>query len=293
MGRVWIWVRNAMLLAVLGAFAFFFGQPKGSDRASHGRNVVLSVNGEEVPRDVFEWFRELNEQTFKQYSQQGVDTEQLSKMIDDQTLQSLLRRYLMSQEAESLGLSVSDASVKDNFQREFTKDGVYDRGCAERALTRSGLGVREYASQVRRDLLMRNFSRFVASPVRISDGDVRDEILRNDTKVTLRVATASKAALREHITVTPEEAKALVEKEPERVKGAYQMHISDYTKEEQIHARHMLFTGDDAEAEALKARARLDAGEKFADVAKQVSADQATRDEGGDLGSFPRGRMMP
>ena len=293
MGRAWIWIRNALLLAVLAAFAFFFGQPKGSDREAHGRNVVLSVNGEEVPRDVFEFFREQNEETFKQYAQQGVDTAQLGKLIDDQTRSSLLRRYLMSQEAEELGLSVSDAALKEDFQRAFTKDGVFDRELAERYLNRTGLGVREYTAQHRRDMLLRNFSRFVASPVRVSDGDVRDEILRNDTKLTLRVATASKAALREHITVTPEDAKALVEKEPERVKGAYQMHITDYTREEQIHARHMLFTGDDAEAQAIKARARLDAGEKFADVAKQVSADQATRDEGGDLGSFPRGRMMP
>jgi peptidyl-prolyl cis-trans isomerase D len=293
MGRVWIWIRNGMLIAVLGAFAFFFGQPKGSDGTRHSRNVVVSVNGEDVPRDVFEFFREQNEETFKQYGQQGVDPEQLRKLIDDQTRASLLRRYLMSQEAESLGLSVSDAALKEDFQRAFTHDGQYDREMAERYLNRTGLGLREYTAQHRRDMLLRNFSRFVASPVRVSDGDVRDEILRNETKLTLRVATANKAALREHITVTPEEAKALLEKEPERVKGAYQMRITDYSKEEQIHARHMLFTGEDAEAQAIKARARIDGGESFAEVAKQVSADEATRAEGGDLGSFPRGRMMP
>jgi peptidyl-prolyl cis-trans isomerase D len=93
--------------------------------------------------------------------------------------------------------------------------------------------------------------------------------------------------------VTPEDAKALLAKEPERVKGAYQMRISEYSREEQIRARHMLFTGEDAEAEALKARARIDGGESFAEVAKQVSADEATRAEGGELGTFPRGRMMP
>jgi len=71
------------------------------------------------------------------------------------------------------------------------------------------------------------------------------------------------------------------------------MHLAEYTKEEQIHARHMLFTGEDAEAQALKARARLEAGESFAAVAKDVSADEATRADGGDLGTFPRGRMMP
>ena len=193
----------------------------------------------------------------------------------------------MSQEAEALGLSVSDAALKEDFQRAFAHDGKYDREIAERYLNRTGLGVASTPAQHRRDMLLRNFSRFVASPVRVSDGDVRDEILRNDTKLTLRVATASKAALREHITVTPEEAKALLAKEPERVKGAYQMRIADYSREEQIRARHMLFTGEDAEAQALKARARIDAGESFAEVAKQVSADEATRAEGGELGTLP------
>ena len=296
MKRLGIWLRNIALLAVLATFAFIFGQPKGmSGRGGHGPNVVAQVNGEDVSREVFEFFREQNQETFRQFSQQGIDAEKLASLIDDQTRSSLLRRYLMSQEAESLGLSVSDAALKEDFQGNpmFQVGGRFDREIAERFVNRTGLGSREYAAQHRRDMLIRNFSRFVASPVRVSAGEVRDEILRQGTKLSLRVATASKAALREHVSVMPEEVKALLEKEPERVKGAYQMHVADYTREEQIHARHMLFTGQDAEAQAIKARARVEAGESFAAVAKEVSADEATRSDGGDLGTFPRGRMMP
>ncbi len=295
MNRVGIWLRNLALLGVLATFVFFFGQPGGPGSGEGRTNVVATVNGEDVPRDVFEFFREQNQETFRQFSQQGIDAERLGTLIDDQTRSSLLRRYLMSQEAESLGLSVSDAALKEDFQSNpaFQTDGRFDREMAERYVNRTGLGPREYAAQHRRDMLLRNFSRFVASPVRVSDGEVRDEILRDGTKLTLRVATASKAALREHISVSPEEAKALFEREPERVRGAYQLRIAEYTREEQIHARHMLFTGEDAEAQAIKARARVEAGESFAAVAKDVSSDEATRAEGGDLGTFPRGRMMP
>ncbi len=122
---------------------------------------------------------------------------------------------------------------------------------------------------------------------------MRDEILREDTKLTLRYATASRAALREHISVSPDDAKALVAKEPDRVRGAYQLRVSEYSKPEQVRARHILFTGEDAEAHALTTRGRLDAGETFAALAKELSADTATKGDGGDLGSFPRGRMMP
>ena len=296
MKRIGIWLRNIALLAVLATFAFIFGQPRGMRSGdSRGPNVVAEVNGEDISREVFEVFREQNEETFRQFSQQGVDPERLRTLIDDQTRSALVRRYLMSQEAESLGLSVPDAVLVEDFQSTpaFQVNGKFDPEVAERYINHTGLGRHEYAAQNRRDVLMRSFSRFVASPVRVSDGEVRDEILRAGTKLTLRVATASKAAFREHVTVTPEDAKAFLAKEPERVKGAYQMHIADYTREEQIHARHMLFTGEDAEAQAIKARARIEAGESFAAVAKDVSADEATRAEGGDLGTFPRGRMMP
>jgi peptidyl-prolyl cis-trans isomerase D len=291
MGRIGIWLRNIAIILVLGVFAFFFGQPQGNDPA--GAPVAL-VNGEPIPRGVFEFFREQNEAAFQQYADQGVDSDQLRNLIDEQTRASLVRRYVMSQEAESLGLGVSDESLKRDFQSTpgFFIDGKFDRELAERYISRTGLGSREYAAQHRRDLLVRNFTRFVASPVRVSDAAVRDEILRADTKVSLRYATASKAAMRQHVSVTPEEVKALVEKEPDRVKGAYQLRIADYSKEEQIRARHILFVGDDAEAQALAARGRLDAGESFAALAAELSADAATRNDGGDLGSFPRGRMM-
>jgi peptidyl-prolyl cis-trans isomerase D len=291
MGRAGIWVRNLMILAILGTFAFFFGQPQGHDPTGA---PIAKVNGEPIPRDVFEFFREQNEQTLRSFNDPGIDTKQLGEILDQQTRQALVRRYVMAQEAESLGLGVSDVTLREDFQANpgFQTDGKFDREIAERFIARTGLGSREYAAQHRRDLLMRNFSRFIASPVRVSDAAARDEIVRNGTKVTLRYATASKAALRDSVSVTPEDAKALVEKEPDRVRGAYQLRLPEFSKEESIHARHILFSGEDGEARALAARSRLDAGEKFADLAKELSDDAATKAEGGDLGSFPRGRMM-
>ena len=66
----------------------------------------------------------------------------------------------------------------------------------------------------------------------------------------------------------------------------------------------MLTPTVDAEAEAAKAdaealakikaiRKRIEAGESFADVAKEVSEDTGSGAEGGDLGWFARGRMVP
>ncbi len=60
--------------------------------------------------------------------------------------------------------------------------------------------------------------------------------------------------------------------------------------QEQIHARHILVQTND---DALKALKRLEAGEDFAKVAADVSQDPGTAKNGGDLGWFPRGVMVP
>jgi parvulin-like peptidyl-prolyl isomerase len=58
---------------------------------------------------------------------------------------------------------------------------------------------------------------------------------------------------------------------------------------EQIHARHILL---DTAEEAQNIRAQLEAGADFAALAKTHSLDQSTRDNGGDLGYFPRGILV-
>ena len=60
-----------------------------------------------------------------------------------------------------------------------------------------------------------------------------------------------------------------------------------------VRARHILFPAG-AEAQAREVQARIESGEiSFADAARQYSTDQSNKNQGGDLGWFGEGRMVP
>lgn len=62
------------------------------------------------------------------------------------------------------------------------------------------------------------------------------------------------------------------------------------TEAEQVHARHIQMESEEAAREIL---AQLQQGADFASLARERSTDLATRENGGDLGWFPRGMVAP
>lgn len=60
--------------------------------------------------------------------------------------------------------------------------------------------------------------------------------------------------------------------------------------EDQVHAAHILV---ETQAEAEQAIERLNGGEAFADLAAELSTDTSNAEDGGDLGWFGSGQMVP
>lgn len=70
----------------------------------------------------------------------------------------------------------------------------------------------------------------------------------------------------------------------------YKAKLEVLPKEEDVHARHILVkTEDEAKAIALE----LGKGADFSKLASARSIDSATKDKGGDLGFFGRGKVVP
>ncbi len=91
-----------------------------------------------------------------------------------------------------------------------------------------------------------------------------------------------------------------LEADEEAMLEYYDQHKSDYITEEQRSARHILIAVDATNDEAAESSARaladtalvrINGGEDFSAVAKELSQDPGTSDMGGDLGYFGKGEM--
>ncbi len=94
-----------------------------------------------------------------------------------------------------------------------------------------------------------------------------------------------KALMQEYME--SEGKKAITE---DAVKKLYTETIKDLKPEEEVRARHILVP---TEEEAKKAVERLEKGEDFAAVAKEMSQDPGSGAQGGDLGFFTKEQMVP
>lgn len=74
----------------------------------------------------------------------------------------------------------------------------------------------------------------------------------------------------------------------EEVRQYFDENKEQFNEPEKVKAKQIVV---ESEEEARKAYKRLKDGEDFSKVAQDVSIDQQTRDNGGDLGSVPKGRL--
>jgi len=82
----------------------------------------------------------------------------------------------------------------------------------------------------------------------------------------------------------------------------YKTHPDEFRTPEMVRARHILVKAGKSASEEDKKKAkekagdilkRIKAGEDFAKLATEVSDDPGSKIKGGDLGFFPKGRMVP
>ncbi len=249
-----------------------------------------------------------------------------------QTLEEELNGKLLLQQARRLGLTVPDEDLQKeildfpNFQNE---EGLFV-GQEEyvRRTRRFGFSSpKDFEAAVREDLLSRRLDEVLRESAYVSDTEVEDAYREQVEKAKIRYLMLPSQSLVGEVEINEEDLLAYheahkeeyrlpeqrkiayllvdngllrskIELSEEDLQGYYDAHSSDYQQEEQVRARHILLKTDERtpeEAEALLAtyRQRIEGGEAFDEMAKELSEDPGSARNGGDLRFFGRGRMVP
>jgi len=280
------------------------------------------VNGEEIP--LLEFDRALQVQQ-AQYAElyQLEFTEELQLELRRTVLERLVRTEALRQRVISEGYGVTDQEVMDSIRArpDFQVDGefsldLYNARLLSQGMTpamfesmqreqlalielQNGIGVSAFytPTEYRRyiELLRQRrevgYAEFLAESF-LEGLEVTDEDIAEHFETNREAYTTEESVDLEYIEVLSTALASDVEVSEEDLLAYYEDEKARFETEEQRHARHILFTGDDAEARANAALARLEAGEDFAALALELSDDPGTSSEGGDLGWVGRGLLV-
>lgn len=255
----------------------------------------------------------------------GVEEQALQGLVDERILALEAERLGIRVDEETLKQRVATSP-------EFQQDGRFLGGAEIRKrLERQGVSVKEFEDSFRNSILRERLVGLVTDSVRVTPAEAEREFRRRNEamKVEYAVATADNAGL----AATDDDVRARFDankdsyKLPERrvlsyvlvdapslapqvtltdrdLLAFYEAHRDEFQQPEELCAAHLLVkvkapeakeghADADAHRIAQSALDEIRLGADFAAVAKRVSEDPGSGSQGGDLGCFPRGRMVP
>ena len=299
------WIMPALLIGIGVPFVAYFGFQSGnSTGTTSAPGVAIRVGEREV--SVAELQRSVDQQLQRFRESLGAELDERNALpfVVEQAKNGMMRTALLAHLGEQMGLSVSDAEVLSRIRAmpgALDEKGLVDRAALRDFAEREFGTERRFHELLRDELLATKAARLIEESVAVSDAEARDAIRYEREEIQILAVRFDGAQPRADLEVPEDAGAKLIAKDSERVRKAVEERRSKLDSEEQVRARHILVSlvaGFDETAKAA-ARARIDAvktrleaGEDFAAVAKEVSDDQGTKDNGGDLGLFARGAMV-
>lgn len=215
---------------------------------------------------------------------------------------------------------------------QFQRDGQFVGAAEiRRLLEQQGLSVDDFQRQLRDQIRQEKLQALITDPVLVAPDEVEREFRRRNEKVKLGYVIVDAAAFADSVEASDEEVRAHFDAAPEswriperrvlhyvlidqqaleaqvtvtdiQVRNWYADNPDQFYVDEQTCASHVLIKvardggeghpEEEARRLAEKALERIRAGEDFAAVAEDMSEDLGSRQNGGDLGCFTRGRMV-
>ena len=322
------WVK-IMFVAIVVVFIFW---GMGSVFQDESVAVAARVNDQVIEPTTFSRaysnmlrvYQDLYKDNFRPELLQALD-------LKGRVMDQLIRLRLLAQEADRLGLEVTDAELRDTIAKvpAFQQGGRFNKEAYVRTLRANNYTPGAFEDAQRLELLARKLEDLVGAGVHASEAAVRDRFHFDNDKVDLRYLKFDAPDFMQQVTLTDADLQAYYDKqqdrfrEPDRVsvelvlytpeafsstvqlgdadvQQYYDTHQSEFATPEQVQARHILIKVEPDATDEVRAQARKRAEDvlqqvkgsaDFAALARQFSEDSSAAD-GGDLGFFERGRMV-
>ena len=296
------------------------------------KEVVAKVNDQEILLKEYREAYQNRLRSFQQQFGENAEkfAEQLN--LRQQVFNQLIDRHLLLTEAAELNLLATDLELQDFIRQQpfFQKNGQFDYDTYETVLSQNRIVRHEYEGSMRADLLLSKKQQLLGAGLVINNHEVeqayrRDfekievEYLYFDPQIFIDKTTVNDADLREYhqdnlqefqtlnqfrmeyFTFSADHFKDSVKVREREVRRYYKKNTDNYVTPPEIKARHILFKlpPDASEEKQREKREQLrellvqiKAGSSFEELAKAHSED-GTATEGGDLGWFKPGEMVP
>ena len=251
----------------------------------------------------------------------------LESLVSDRLVELEAKRLGVAVSDEAVAHAIVTLPAFQDGGRFVGKDEI------RRRLELSGESEEEFESTLRHQIERESLAGLIGAGVQVSDAEVEREFRRRTEQLRLEYVQVDAARYKAAVQPSDEEVKARFEAKREAYKIPeqrvvsyvlldraalqpqvavtdrelevyYSDHREDFRQQEEACASHILVKvkqGDageghpDAEAKALaqKLLDQLKAGADFAELAKKSSEDTGSAAQGGDLGCFAPGRMVP
>jgi len=292
-----------LAVAFVGWLVFDVGMGVSGRRT--GSQNVGSVDG--TPITVQEWndaYRVAYEEQRQQNPGVTLDRED-ERDLENQVMDQLVTNDLLREEYARRGITVTDNEIADAVRQyppqeimqapDFQSQGHFDPAKYERFLASNNEQTREYLLAMeqrwREDLPRFKLLQEVTSDIFVPDAQLwqiwRDQ--HDSVWVKLLVIRPDQAVADASVHVTDDDVRAY-----------YDAHKDDFRRPARARLSFVAVIKlptpvDSAQviARAQQLRDSILHGASFADIARTESADSATRDSGGSLGTFAKGRMVP
>jgi peptidyl-prolyl cis-trans isomerase D len=289
--------------AIIVVFIFWGMSPRtmGTQLAEGGAAAVVNNSTISLAQFGETMERMRQDPRFEQLQALGGDMGR--QIMQSQALNQLIQIELIHQQADSQGIVTTDAEVRDIITGipQFQENGKFQRDRYMGYLQGTRKTAAAFEDEIRKQQAIQRSVKMFGSALRPIPQELEMQKALSDRKAALEFASVPTDALVTAEKVPGSEVDAFVADAANagKLKDYYESHKDAYSQEEQVHARHILIKAAAGNAEEeKKAQAKVQdiaaraKKEDFGKLAKEFSEDPGSKEKGGDLGFFQRGRMV-